>query len=77
MCRQARVRRRRSAGDVDQARGFVEASAGVVRTRELAASHAAKAIASVQAFPHSTCVHARRARKALIEIAQRSLERKK
>lgn len=64
-------------GDVEAALGMVEASSGLQRTRQLAAFHAAEAVAAVQGMSAPATQHAAEHRAGLLQVTQRVLDRKK
>ncbi|KAI3431341.1 hypothetical protein D9Q98_004398 [Chlorella vulgaris] len=70
-------RRFKEEGDVEAALGMVEASSGLQRTRQLAAFHAAEAVAAVQGMSAPATQHAAEHRAGLLQVTQRVLDRKK
>jgi geranyl diphosphate synthase len=70
-------RRFKNEGDVEQARLWVADSDGIEQARRLAAEHAEEARKALDAFPHTDCPHALRARAGLVELTQRVLRRSK
>jgi geranyl diphosphate synthase len=64
-------------GDVEAAQQLVAASAGLQRTRQLAAFHAEEAAAAVRALSPPASRHAEEHREGLVQLTQRVLNRKK
>ncbi len=59
------------------AQRLVEQSSGIAKTRQMAADHARAAAEAVLKMPATLTQHAETCRRALIEITERVLTRKK
>lgn len=70
-------RRFKHSGDVQRAHELVKKSKGIARTQELAREHRDLAIAAIDALPVSESSYANKCRRALKELARRSVERSK
>ncbi|KAL4440516.1 hypothetical protein ABPG75_003517 [Micractinium tetrahymenae] len=70
-------RRFKEEGDVEAAQALVEGSSGLQRTRQLAAFHSGEAAAAIDAMSPAATPHAAEHRRALLELTQRVLNRKK
>lgn len=70
-------RRFKHSGDVQRAHDLVKRSNGIARTQDLAREHRDLAIAAIDALPPSESSYAMKCRRALKELARRSVERSK
>ncbi|KAK2992941.1 hypothetical protein RJ640_009450 [Escallonia rubra] len=64
-------------GDVDLALDYLGNSRGIERTRELATKHASIALATIDSLPVSDDEEVLKSRRALVELTQRVITRKK
>lgn len=72
------IRRKfRNAGDVERALDLIKASQGIQRSRALAAEHAALAAQCIQRLPEARSPYTRSCRRALIDLTEMVLTRKK